>query len=159
MRVAGTEHVAAVGVRAVLIVAVVAGAPAAGADERAVAGAAPVAGAAEHAAAVVLASPVAGLLSALLRLPLLRLRLLLGLLHTLLLLLLLRLRLSLVRLGLLFVPLFLLSVNLDNSSRKRNQRKQAYNSKKFHIGLSFLPEHHQLKPEAGYLHPQSGDLQ
>jgi hypothetical protein len=82
-----------------------------------------------------------GLLSMLfLLLPWLWLRLLPGLLGTLLLLLLplLWLCLLLFGLGLLFVPLFLLSVNLDNNSGKRHQGDQAHNSKEFHIGPPFL---------------------
>jgi hypothetical protein len=100
-------------------------------------------------------------------LPLLRLRLLPGLLGMLLLLLpLLRLRLLARLLGMLFLLLpllwlrmlrgllgmllwrcpllllfrllFLLTVNLGNSSGKRNQRGHAHNSKKLHIGLSIL---------------------
>jgi hypothetical protein len=48
------------------------------------------------------------------------------------------LRLLLFGLGLLFVPLLLLSVNLDNSSGKRNKGGQGHYSKKFHVDSRFF---------------------
>lgn len=69
----------------------------------------------------------------LLWLPLLRLGLLLGLLSMLL-----WLRLLLFGLGLLFVSLLLLSVDLDDSSGKRNKGGQGHYSKKFHVDSRFF---------------------
>ncbi len=82
----------------------------------------------------------------LLWLPLLRLGLLLGLLSMLLRLglllgllsMLLWLRLLLFGLGLLFVSLLLLSVDLDDSSGKRNKGGQGHYSKKFHVDSRFF---------------------
>jgi Zn-dependent membrane protease YugP len=81
----------------------------------------------------------------LLWLPLLRLGLLLGLLSMLLRLglllgllsMLLWLRLLLFGLGLLFVSLLLLSVDLDDSSGKRNKGGQGHYLKKFHVDSRF----------------------
>src|ERR1039458_888182 len=64
---------------------------------------------------------------------LLRLGLLLGLLSMLL-----WLRLLLFGLGLLFVSLLLLSVDLDDSSGKRNKGGQGHYSKKFHVDSRFF---------------------